>query len=151
MFFYKQAVMYFVYVLLVLLTLGSAAVIADTTDEAAVKAALRAEWDKPNHPLKVPVVIVRGEFAIADWIQAPRGGRALLRENHHQWQTLLCGDVNLTKQKHLMDAGVPAADAEYLSAALLAAEMNLTAEDKTLVNSFKGIVDLLKEPQHHAH
>ncbi len=138
-------------VFVMLLMWFSLVVAAVPTKEDAVRAALKAEWDRPNRPLTVPVVVVKGEFAIASWLQAPRGGRALLKFKQRHWQTLFCGDVNLTKAQSLINAGVSAPDAKYLSEALLNAEKQLAVDDKKLVNSFKGIVDLLKEPHHHAH
>ena len=52
---------------------------------------------------------------------------------------------------NLVSAGVPREDAEYLAVTLEQEEKRLSDADKALIDSFKGIVDLLKEPQHHAH
>ncbi|MFT7228802.1 MAG: hypothetical protein ACI8PW_001392 [Methylophilaceae bacterium] len=126
-----QTVLSAAFVCLMIFSTGSQ---ASHAESKSIEAALKKQWDKPNHPLRVPVIVVRGHHAIADWVQEPCGGRALLKGGENEWQILLYGDVNLTKESHLMQA-----------------ELNLSKEDKGLVNSFKGIVDLLKAPQHHAH
>ncbi len=125
--------------------------VAEGKDAAAIEAALKAQWDKPNHPIRVPVIVIQDDYAIADWIQEPRGGRALLKREKNGWQTLLCGDANLKHVNNLMSAGVPREDAGHLADALAQKEKRLADADKALIDSFKGIVDLLKEPQHHAH
>lgn len=127
----------------------AAIVVADTAQEIAISEGIKRQWQKPDHPVTVPVVVISHEFAIADWIQEPRGGRALLRLNAGHWQTLMCGDDNLMQQKTLMQAGVPEVDADNLIASLTQAEAQLTADQQATINSFKGIVDLLKAPHHH--
>ena len=123
----------------------------DTKEIVAIEKAIKAQWDKPNNPIRVPVIVNHGDYAIADWIQEPRGGRALLRRDADNWQTIFCGDVLLSKKAHMINAGVPVSDAEYLEFGLAQAELNISAKDMVLVNSFIGIVDLLTEPNHHAH
>jgi hypothetical protein len=117
----------------------------------AIEKVIKTQWDQPDHPIRVPVIVSRGYYAIVDWIQEPRGGRALLRRDDNKWQTIFCGDVLLSKKPHMISAGVPVSDAEYLEIALAQAESNASATEMALVNSFKGIVDLLMEPNHHAH
>jgi hypothetical protein len=107
---------------------------ASHVESKSIKVALKKQWDKPNHPLRVLAIVVQGHYAIADWVQEPRGGGALSKGGENEWQILLCGDVNSTKKSHSIQA-----------------ELNLSREDKGLVNGFKGIVGLLKAPQHHAH
>ena len=123
----------------------------DTKSIVAIETALKTQWDKPNHPIRIPVIVVHGDYAIADWIQEPRGGRALLFYNNSGWQTIFCGDVNMKQASNLISAGVPYNDAKKLAAALEEKEKRLSDTDKALIDSFKGIVDLLKEPQHHAY
>ncbi len=97
----------------------------------------------------LPIVMVSHDFAIADWIQEPRGGRSLLRLNAGHWQALICGDDHLKQYKRLTDLSVPAQDTEKLITALTQAEAQLSLDQLTTINSFKGMVDLLKAPQDH--
>lgn len=132
------------------ITFYAAVVVADTAQEIAITEVIKKQWDKPNQPVLVPVVVVSHDFAIADWIQEPRGGRALLRLNAGHWQALMCGDDHLKQYRRLTDMGVPDADAERLIAALTQAEAQLSLDQQTTINSFKGMVDLLKAPHDHA-
>lgn len=131
------------------LTLFMVKSIAEVAESTAVVAAIKAQWEKPNKPVDVPVVVVSGQHAIADWIQGEKGGRALLMMHGQHWQTMMCGDGNMKQRKHLLQAGVPAKDADALIAGLGKAEAKLSSDQLKLINSFKGIVDLLKEPHHH--
>jgi hypothetical protein len=147
----KKCLLAVVGLMILLLTILLVSAVADTKKIVAIETANKNQWDKPNDPIRVPVIFIRGDFAIADWIQESHGRRALLRRNKITWLTIFCGDVPLTKKVHLVNAGVPDSDAEYLANALAQAEANLTVSDMELINRFKGLVDLLKEPHHHAH
>lgn len=131
------------------LTLFMGKSIADVAQHTAIESSIRAQWEKPDHPIQVPVIVVSGNYAIADWIQQPKGGRALLKQQHGHWQTLMCGDANLKQPRHLVAAGVPEQDAEKLTLALTQAEASLTLDEQTTINSFVGMLDLLKAPHHH--
>ena len=123
--------------------------IADVAQHAAIESTIKVQWEKPDRFIRVPVIVVSGEYAIADWIQEPKGGRVLLRQHAGHWQTLMCGDANMKEPHRLLQAGVPETDAEKLSLALMQAEASLTLDDQTTINSFVGMVDLLKAPHHH--
>lgn len=147
----KKSILAMIGVLILVLIFSLVCAVAEGKEAAAIETALKTQWDKPNHPIRVPVIVIYGDYAIADWIQEPRGGRALLKREHKVWQTLLCGDANMKQVHNLVSAGVPSEYAAHLAAMLTQEEKQLTETDKALINSFKGIVDLLKEPQHHAH
>lgn len=151
MMFNKKSILAMIGVLILVLIFSLVCAVAEGKETAAIETALKVQWDKPNHPIRVPVIVTHGDYAIADWIQEPRGGRALLKREQRGWQTLLCGATNMKQVHNLVSAGVPREDAAHLADALAQKEKRLTDADKTLINSFKGIVDLLKEPQHHAH
>ena len=139
----------FIFVVFASLTLFMGKSIADVAQHAAIESTIKAQWEKPDRLVRVPVIVVSGEYAIADWIQEPKGGRVLLRQHAGRWQTLMCGDANLKQLRHLVTAGVPEVDAEKLTLALTQAEASLTVDEQTTINSFVGIVDLLKAPHHH--
>lgn len=130
------------------ITFYAAIVVADTAQEVTIAEVIKQQWDKPNQPVFVPVVVVSHDFSIADWIQETRGGRALLRLNAGHWQTLMCGDINLMQQKALTEAGVPAEDAKKLITSLTQAEAQLSVDQRMTINSFKGVIDLLKQPHY---
>lgn len=131
------------------LTLFMCKSIADVAQHTAIESRIKVLWETPDHPIQVPVIVVSGNYAIVDWIQQPKGGRALLKQQHGHWHTLMCGDANLKQPRHLVAAGVPEADADKLTLALTQAEASLTLDEQTTINSFVGMVDLLKAPHHH--
>jgi hypothetical protein len=145
----KQWLPALVFVLFASLTLYMGKSIADVAQHAAIESSIKAQWEKQNHPIRVPVIVLSGDYAIADWIQEPKGGRALLKQHAGHWHTLMCGDANMTEPRRLLEAGVPETDAEKLSLALTQAEVSLTLDEQTTINSFVGMVDLLKVPHHH--
>jgi hypothetical protein len=147
----KKCLLAVVGLMILLLTISLVSAVAETKKIVAIETVIKNQWDKPNHPIRVPVIVVHGDHAIADWIQEPRGGRALLIYNNSEWQTIFCGDVNMKHVSNLISAGVPYNDAKKLAATLEEKEKRLSDTDKALIDSFKGIVDLLKEPHHHAH
>lgn len=149
--FNKKSILATIGMLIFILVFSLVCAVAEGKEATAIEAALKAQWDKPNHPIRVPVIVIQGDYAIADWIQEPRGGRALLKREQKGWQTLLCGDANMKQVHNQVSAGVPRADTAHLADALAQKEKRLTDADRALIDSFKGIVDLLKEPQHHAH
>lgn len=149
--FNKKSLLAIIGVLIAGLTLSLVCAVAEAKETTAIEIALKAQWDKHNHSIRVPVIVMQGDYAIADWIQEQRGGRALLRREQQNWKTLLCGDANMNQVSNLVSAGVSREDAKHLAAALEQEEKRLSDADKALTDSFKGIVDLLKEPLHHAH
>ena len=149
--FNKKSLLAIIGLLIAGLSLSLVCAVAEAKETTAIEMALKLQWDKPNHPIRVPVIVIQGDYAIADWIQEQRGGRALLKRDQQNWQTLICGDANMKQVGNLVSAGVSREDAKHLAAALEQEEKRLSDADKALIDSFKGIVDLLKEPQHHAH
>ncbi len=120
------------------ITLLSPAAYAD--DVSDITASLKATWEKPNQALRVKPVVVTDQFAIAGWLQAERGGRALLQKGHHGWQTLLCaGEIT----PHLLhQAGLPASTAKRLLAALSQAEKGIQQQEIAQMSSFQGVVNM---------
>lgn len=149
--FNKKSLLAMIGLLIAGLTLSLVCAVAKAKETTAIEMVLKAQWDKSKHPIRIPVIVMQGDYAIADWIQEQRGGRALLKRDQQNWQTLLCGDANMKQVSNLVSAGVTREDAKHLAAALEQAEKRLSNADTVLIDSFKGIVDLLKEPQHHAH
>lgn len=126
---------------------------ANATDDSSAQGqiikVLKDQFDRPVNPLEVPVVIVSGEYAVADWIQDNRGGRALLRHDADGWHTLMCSGAQFKSPQALRQAGVQEEDAIRISQELSQKEQNLSAEQLKQIDSFQGIVDVLTQPEHH--
>ena len=118
-------------------------------DEEAVKGVLMAAFDKPDARLVVDPIVVAGNHAIADWSQASKGGRALLRRGHHGWVLVLCAGDEVKNSESLKLAGLSTADAVGLAAALASSEASLPGERLALLSSFEGIVRIGE--RNHAH
>ena len=110
--------------------------------EAMVISAIQTQWQQPNQPVYVPVVAVSAPFAIADWIQEARGGRALLKLTDGHWQTLACGDAQIKNVYTLGKMGVPASHAAVIVQQLNLDEVNLTNAQLSLINSYSGVMNM---------
>jgi len=111
--------------------------------------AIKMQWDQPQHPVSVPVVAISVPYAVADWTQDARGGRALLKLNDRHWQALACGDAQIKSVFKLEKMGVPKAHAEEIVQQLTLEETQLSQAAISTINSFSGVVDLLTDPEHH--
>lgn len=113
------------------------------TDDAAIVATMKAQFDTPENPLTIEPVVVEGDHALASWAQGDKGGRALLERRDGIWTIVLCGGADLRMPAFLTEHGVSSADA--LSKMFNTAEDALGAEKVGLYSSFEGVV-MISEP-----
>ena len=93
--------------LLVLFLVFSGALSAETlTDEAQIQAVIGKTYDKPNNKVNTTPISVADDFAVADWTQGKRGGRALMKRIDGNWEILACGNDGLKDTKSLVKAGM---------------------------------------------
>jgi hypothetical protein len=76
------------------------------TDEAQIQAVIGKTYDKQNNKVNTTPVSVADDFAIADWTQGERGGRALIKRINGNWEILACGNDGLKDTKSLIKAGM---------------------------------------------
>jgi len=127
--------------ILALVTVVSAAAGAqDHAAEAAIKALMAAQFDRPEQRLMVNPVVVEGDHAIASWVQGDMGGRALLRRKGHDWQIVLCSGDQIKAADVLVQIGLPKAAAASLAKQLGEAESKLPQATLTMFSKFDGIV-----------
>lgn len=119
-------------------------------DDTAIRDLLSHTWDKPNAKLTVNPVVVEGNYAIADWLQNEKGGRALLVKSNNAWQVMVCGGDGLKTEATLMDAGLSKDAAKKMVAALVIAEKNLPADTLKKLASFGNVVSV-KDDAHNQH
>ena len=125
------------------------AVAADATaDQAAVRHALMAEFDKPEARLQVEPVVVVDDAALAGWTQGERGGRALLFRKGTHWQIAVCGGDGLKDATLLRDTGIKPAAADSLAKGLAAAEAKLPASHRAKFSTFDGLLRMDGAGQH---
>ncbi|MBU6954442.1 copper uptake system-associated protein [Hahella sp. HN01] len=120
--------------LLAALTLSSALVAPAfandglTQEQQQVVKLISATYDQPHHKVETAPVIVVNDYAIADWIQGERGGRALLRRDGDKWMVLACGGDEFKKVDLLHKAGIPQDTASQLISELTEAEQSIAPQ-----------------------
>ena len=120
-------------------------------DKAAIEHVLKSIWDRKEAPLGIAPVVVASDYAVAGWEQGERGGRALLRRKSDAWSIVLCSGDDLKSAENLTKAGVPAKDAEALTAELAVAEAKLDPKTVAKFSRFEGVVMMSEEGQHSGH
>lgn len=116
-------------------------------DHAEIRQLMRTTWERPDAPLSVePIVVVEG-YAIAGWVQEERGGRALLRRRHEEWDVILCSGDHLRSPETAVAAGVPQDLATRLASRLATAESGLPSALLTKFSLFDGVVRM-DGPEH---
>jgi hypothetical protein len=141
----KNALLAFVSAIVLSMPLLAA---AHESEAHKIEHSMKRQFDRPDAPLKVAPVTIVGEHAVAGWTQQARGGRALLHKDKAGWSITLCAGDGLLQTEVLASAGVPAAQARQLAAAVGAAEARLPARQRQLFASFEGVV---KVQAGHAH
>ena len=80
--------------------------IAASTDQIEIINTISRIYDKPNLKVTTNPISINENFAIADWTQGDRGGRALLKKDNGHWAIITCGADEIKDLKNLKDAGI---------------------------------------------
>lgn len=134
-----------------LLARAPAALAEEAGDAAQIRTAIKSQFDKPDAPVEVAPVAISGAHAVAGWVQADRGGRALMRREGAAWRIVLCGGDPLVSAERLSETGVPAADARAIADALAEGEARLPAAHREMFSRFEGIVEVSPASPHSHH
>lgn len=78
------------------------------TDAEQIAAVMKKQFDRPDAPLAVAPVTVLGNYAVAGWIQASKGGRALMQKGAKGWFISVCAGDGLKDAKVLQTSGMNA-------------------------------------------
>ncbi len=120
---------------------------AKAEDEAQqIRASIGHTFDRPDAVVVSDPVVVENGYALADWIQGDKGGRALLRNKNGQWSVMLCSGDGIKKTEVLVNAGVPQSTAEALVGKLAHAEGGLPPEQVKIFGLFGS-----QQVVHHEH
>ena len=130
--------------------MGSAAFAHTLPDAQAIEHRMKQQFDKPEAPLTVAPVSVEGDYAVAGWIQADKGGRALLRKEQGKWSIQVCGGDGLKQASALVQTGMSSATADRLAKKVQSAESKLSADQLKKLSMFEGVVKV-DQGQHGAH
>ena len=134
----------------VALLLMTAPLAASADDAVDIRHLMMATFDKPEAPLSVDPVTVRGDLAVAGWSQGDMGGRALLRREDEAWELSLCAGEALREPEGLAQLGLSEAEAETMAAAVVAAEATLDPALVAKFSSFDGVVTMSADGEHPA-
>jgi periplasmic copper chaperone A len=115
-----------------------AAAVERADPQAAIPLVMKAIFESPGKPLSAGPVVIAGNWAIADWSQDKKGGRALLKDDGTGWAIYLCSGSSLGDAKALRQIGLTRRDAKSLAASLAKAESGLAANRRALFDSFQG-------------
>lgn len=96
-------------------------------DVAAIAKTLSRQFDKPGLAVEATPIVAKAGWAIADWTQGQRGGRALLTLRKGQWEVVLCGGDGLRSMEGLEASGVPLPVARHLAKELAILERQVSA------------------------
>lgn len=120
-------------------------------DKQQIRTLINSAYDSPEHKVVIDPIVVKGEHALASWVQQAKGGRAVLaRTKNGSWEILLCSGKEVKEPTFLVKTGIPPKDAASLTRELAAAEAPLSKEKISLFDSFNGIVHGAHHPGQHA-
>lgn len=114
-----------------------------------IRAIISSTYDKPEHKVETSPIAVLDNYAIADWIQGERGGRALLHLNNGKWTIMACGADALKEIKTLIEAGIPDHTAKNLVAQLTIAEKSVHPDHLKKFSLFGTKDDPFTHEHHH--
>jgi len=125
---------------LLALPLLLAATAGQAADSDDITRLMLQHFDRPDARLAAGPVVVAGDWAVADWSQGAKGGRALLHQQDGHWHLTLCGGDALRQAADLARLGPPEAVAGALAAALAQAEAAETPARLALIASFGDVM-----------
>jgi periplasmic copper chaperone A len=131
--------------------LGVTPAIAHGDDTHQITMLMKQQFERPDAPLGVAPIVLSDDYAVAGWLQAGRGGRALLQKVKGHWAIAVCGGVGLTQADVLQSTGMKSDAAARLSKAVQTAESTLGADKRKLFDSFEGMMKIDPSEGHSDH
>lgn len=113
---------------IVCVSLSISASAVDRSAEQQIQTLISTTYDKPEQKVKTFPMAVVDEYAVADWLQGNRGGRALLHRVNGHWAIMACGADGLKNVKTLTEAGVSEPTAKSLVSQITSAERPLSPD-----------------------
>jgi hypothetical protein len=120
----------------------------EEVSQEKIKALISKTFDQPKLPVKTNPIVIEGKVAIADWVQGQKGGRALLRRKHTDWEIIACGGVGFKDPSGIAAVGISKEIATNITAKLSAAEAKLPPQLVKQFDSFDGVVNMMHGGQH---
>jgi hypothetical protein len=105
-------------------------------------------FDRPDLKVQTDPIVIEGKVAIADWTQGQKGGRALLRRKHADWEIIACGGAGFKDPSVIAGAGISKRIANNITEKLKIAEAKLPPQKIKQLDSFDGVVTMGHGMQH---
>jgi hypothetical protein len=113
-----------------------------------IKTLISKSFDQPNLKVKTSPIVIEGKVAIADWTQGQKGGRALLRRKHDDWEIIACGGSGFKDPEGVAAIGISKEIATNITAKLKDAEARLSPQQVKQFDSFDGVVNMVHDAKH---
>ena len=120
----------------------------EAESQEKIKALISKTFDQPNQKVQTTPIVIEGKVAIADWTQGQKGGRALLRRKHADWEIIACGGAGFKDPSAIASAGISKEIANNITAKLKTAESSLSPQKIKQLDSFDGVVTMGHGMQH---
>jgi len=120
----------------------------EAESQEKIKALISKTFDQPNLKVQTTPIVIEGKVAIADWTQGQKGGRALLRRKHADWEIIACGGAGFKDPSAITSAGISKEIANNITAKLKTAESSLSPQKIKQLDSFDGVVTMGHGMQH---
>ena len=114
-----------------------------------IQAIISSTYDKPDHKVETSPIAAINDYAVADWTQGDRGGRALLHRSNGKWTILACGADGLKEVNNLTAAGIPQKTAENIVSQLTTAEKSVNPNRLKKFSLFGTKDDPIHSKHHH--
>ena len=115
---------------------------------ARIQKLISTTFDRPDLKVQTDPIVIEGKVAIADWTQGQKGGRALLRRKHADWEIIACGGAGFKDPGSITAAGISREIASNITAKLKTAESSLSAQKIKQLDSFEGVVNMVHGATH---
>jgi hypothetical protein len=120
---------------------------SDEVSQEKIKELISKTFDQPKSPVKTNPIVIEGKVAIADWAQGQKGGGALLRRRHHDWEIIACGGSSFKDPESITAIGISKVIAANITAKLKEAEAKLSPQQVKQFDSFDGVVNMIHGDQ----
>lgn len=133
-----------------LAALGNAHAHSQTNEvsQEKIRALISKSFDQPNLKVITSPIVIEGKVAITDWAQGQKGGRALLRRKHDDWQIITCGGSGFKDPEGIAAIGISKEIATNITAKLKEAEAKLSPQQVKQFDSFDGVVNMVHGAKH---
>ena len=120
----------------------------EAESQEKIKALISKTFDQPNLKVQTTPIVIEGKVAIADWTQGQKGGRALLRRKHADWEIIACGGAGFKDPSAITATGISKEIANNITAKLKTAESSLSPQKIKQLDLFDGVVTMSHGMQH---